>query len=227
MTKTHSRDWAVWLVMGAMLSAVLLSGCAGLRGVTSEVSSFGSWPNGRPPGRYAFERLPSQQQQAAQQAQVEAAAAPALALAGFTLAESPDQADVSVQVALLVRSVASPWVDHWGMFGPYGQYGPYGNYGPVVGQGSHAQISIGGGWGGHVGGAFAWSMQAPVTEVQVDVLIRDQRSHQVLYETHAVRQQNGGLNPRVLAPMFEAALKDFPLAAISPRLVTIMPPDGR
>ena len=50
--------------------------------VTSRVSSYGGWPEGRKPGRYVFERLPSQQTRAEQQDRLEASAEP-LATAGF------------------------------------------------------------------------------------------------------------------------------------------------
>ena len=67
----------------ALLAVGLLGGCAALNNVRSEVSTFGEWPAARKPGAYAFERLPSQQSQADQQAQLEALARPALAAAGF------------------------------------------------------------------------------------------------------------------------------------------------
>ena len=50
-----------------MLAALVLSGCAGLNNVTSEVSSYGQWPADRKPASYAFERLPSQQARPEQQ----------------------------------------------------------------------------------------------------------------------------------------------------------------
>ncbi|RZI85605.1 MAG: DUF4136 domain-containing protein [Rubrivivax sp.] len=189
-------------------AALLMSGCAGLNSVTSEVSSYGSWPAGRVPSTYTFERLPSQQLDSPLQSQVEAAAAPALAMAGFKPAATPEAADVLVQVAAQSHAVPSPWRERGGPFGPYGRFGMGGFFGR-----------------GHVGVGLGMSLEPPLTEMQVDVLIRDRRAHQVLYETHAVRQNNGGWDERMMAPMFQAALKDFPLPAISPRVVTIpLPP---
>jgi hypothetical protein len=131
-------------------------------------------------------------------------------LAGFKPVASPEGADVLVQVALISRQVPSPWRDR-GPFWPYGRVGMGGWYGG----------------GGHLGFGLGMSLEPPLSEVQVDVLIRDKRSNQVLYETHAVRQQNAGWDESVMAPLFEGALKDFPTPAISPRLVTIpMPPKG-
>jgi len=188
-------------------SATVLSGCAALHSVTSEVSSFGNWPAERKPSAttYAFERLPSQQVDAPLQANVEAAAAPALATAGFTLAATPEAADVMVQVAMQSRLYQSPWRDRWGPYGPYGRVG----FGSWYGGGSRFGFGLG------------LSLEPPMSEMQVDLLIRDKKTAKVLYETHAVRQQNGGWDERLMAPMFAAALKDFPLPAISPRIVSI------
>jgi uncharacterized protein DUF4136 len=192
---------AVLLVTGA----ATLTGCAALRSVTSEVSSYGHWPAGRLPGTYAFERLPSQQVDSPLQVNIEAAAAPALAAAGFKPAANPLAADVLVQVAMQSRVYQSPWRDRWGPYGPYGRIG-FGSW--------H-------GGGGRFGFGLGMSLEPPMSEMQVDLLIRDKKTNQVLYETHAVRQQNGGWDERLMAPMFEAALKDFPLQAISPRIVSI------
>ena len=80
------------------LAAAMLAGCAALNTVTSEVATYGDGPAGRAPGRYVFERLPSQKVKAERSAELEAAAAPALAKAGFTPAADPAQADVVVQI---------------------------------------------------------------------------------------------------------------------------------
>jgi hypothetical protein len=40
-----------------------------------------------------------------------------------------------------------------------------------------------------------------------------------------VHRRTGGLDARLLAPMFDAALKDFPTPAISPRQVTVPLPE--
>ncbi|MDH5541307.1 MAG: DUF4136 domain-containing protein, partial [Rhizobacter sp.] len=84
--------------LAAGLALALLGGCASLNTVRSEVVTYGAWPAERKPGRYAFERLPSQQANAVRQAELEAAAARALAAAGFTAAPDAAQADVIVQI---------------------------------------------------------------------------------------------------------------------------------
>ena len=67
----------------AVLGTLGLQGCSTLGQLSTEVSSHGQWPVTLKTPRYAFERLPSQQAQAEQQARVEAAAEPELAARGF------------------------------------------------------------------------------------------------------------------------------------------------
>ena len=93
------RHGTLWMRAAlAVVLAGLLAGCASLNTVTSEVATYGDWPAGRAAGRYAFERLPSQQAQPQRQAELEAAAARALELAGFSAAGDASQADVIVQL---------------------------------------------------------------------------------------------------------------------------------
>ena len=71
------------LILALAAAAPLgLVGCAALNSLHGEVSSFGSWPQGRAAGSYRFERLPSQQQagtaEQAEQAALERGAAEAL-----------------------------------------------------------------------------------------------------------------------------------------------------
>lgn len=207
MTEPRRSALMSWVAAMCIAALALLSGCADLRAVTSEVSSFSAWPSERSPGSYVFERLPSQQADASLQDLVEQAAEPALAQAGFKRVDTPAQADVWVQVGLQRQTVVSDWRDRWDPFWPYGRWGVTGFYG-----------------GQHRGLALGVSAQPPLTQVQVSVLIRDKITHQVLYETKAVRQNSGGFDARLMSPMFAAALQDFPLPAISPRTVTISMP---
>src|SRR6185436_3398857 len=71
------------LSLGAA-AALSLTGCAALNTVSADAQTFGSWPAGRQPGTFAFERLPSQQRNEASQASLEDAARGALLKAGFT-----------------------------------------------------------------------------------------------------------------------------------------------
>jgi len=202
-----------------LASALLAAGCSTINTYNVEVSSYGSWPSGRLPGTYAIERLPSQQANLAQQMAIEDAARPALERAGFRLAESAAQAEVLVQVGARVTQVYSPdpfagsfyWSSNW-WYGPRGYYrgGPY--WGPYWGPG----------WGPYGGAAY---YDFPDYLREVGVLVRDQGSQQVIYETRG-RLSTRNSDPNVIAPMFDAALRDFPGPALSPRVVTItlLPP---
>lgn len=194
-----------------LLAALLLSGCAALNTVTSEVATYGNWPVDRPPGRYAFERLPSQQADAERQAEVEAAAARALEIAGFTAAADATAADVIVQLdARVERSAARAGWDH-----PLGWHWGLGYWhGP--------------GWWHPSRGMFHAGVHADWTtryERQVTLLLRDRASGALLYEAHA---QTDGVtvgDSALLAAMFQAALQDFPAAnAANPRRVSITLP---
>jgi hypothetical protein len=186
-----------------LLAAGLLAGCAAMNNLDADVSSYGTWPAGRAPGSFAFERLPSQQAQGERQGQLETAARGALERAGFTQAADPTAADVTVQLgARVTRYDTSPWDDpfwwrwsglHWrhhGWYpGPYAFGGPYG--------------------------------ASPRYDREVAVLIRDRRSGAPLYEARAVSDGYSAGDTSVLGAMFEAALKDFPTPAVSPRKVVV------
>lgn len=195
------------LLLMLTLSLGFLSGCASLNSFSSQVSSHGSWPADRQPGAYVFERLPSQTatpELASQQTQLEDAARPALAAAGFTEAADPSLAKVVVQLASQVQVEARPPLDNF--WYPYGRWGWGGFWGP-----------------GRGGLALSMHMEPPYVQMQVSVLMRDRSTHQVLYETRARHERLGSVDARLYPLLFEAALKDFPLVAVSPRTVTLTP----
>lgn len=187
------------------LGLALLAGCASMNTVTSEVSTYGSWPAGRTAGSFAFERLPSQQAQtpaqAADQQEVEAAAQAALQAAGFTPAAAGSQPDVVVQIGARVsRQARSPWDDPaWMGFGFSRWHGPY--------------------WGGP---HFGWTRYESTSYArEVAVLIRDRATTQPLYEARA---RTDGVSPggkAVIAAMFQAALKEFPAVKPEPHDVAV------
>jgi hypothetical protein len=191
-----------WLLTGLLAATALLAGCAGMRTVSSEVSSYGEWPEGRAPGSYAFERLPSQQAQAAEAERLEATAAAALAKAGFKPVDSGKEPDVLVQVgARDSRFVVQPWDDPlwWrGGFG-YWRHGPWGS--PR--------------W------ALSMRYDFPRVETQVGLLLRDRASGKPLYETRAATESNVRADSATLGAMFEAAMMDFPRLGMNPRRVVV------
>jgi hypothetical protein len=192
----------------AVLALGMLAGCASLNSLDVDVASYGTWPSGRAPGSFAFERLPSQQAQAERQGALETAARDALERAGFTHAADPANADVTVQLgARITRYDTSPWDDpFWWRWGPSpwrhpGFHGYPGWYHPHFGFGS--------------------SFSSPRYDREVALLVRDRRTGAPLYETRATSDGYSAGDTALLAAMFEAALKDFPTPAVSPRRVTI------
>ena len=179
-----------------------LAGCAALDSVTSEVSSFGEWPAGRKPGSYAFERLPSQQAQAAQAESLEKAARSAMQKAGFQPAAAGQEPDVLVQLgARFTRTVRSPWDDPLWWQGGFGRW----HRGPWIGPSWSLRLQL----------------EPPRYSHEVALLLRDRSSGKPLYETRASTDGASRAGAGVVAAMFEAALVDFPRPALNPRQVTV------
>jgi hypothetical protein len=185
-----------------LLAAAALAGCAAISSVTSEVSSFGEWPAGRAPGTYAFERLPSQQQRAAEADALEAAARTALAKAGFKPVAEGAQPDVTVQVgARTTRTEVVPWDDPLWFRGGFG----YWRRGPWAGPGWSASIYA----------------SPPRYDREVALLIRDRTSGKPLFETRASNESGSPGSGAVTAAMFQAAMLDFPKTGLNPRRVNV------
>ena len=198
-------------VLTLALAAAALSGCAALRDLRSEVSTFSQWPAERKPGSYTFERLPSQQANAEQQQRLEDAARPAIAAAGFTPAAAGAAADVTVQLGARVN------VDDRSLYND-----PFWWHGGLY----RSRFGVGFGYGrGGFGGFGPWGLSTPTYEREVAVLVRDGKTGTPLYETRA---SNDGGSPSIntlLSAMYEAALKDFPSGGSTPRVVvTRIPP---
>lgn len=190
-----------------ILGAAVLAGCAALNTVTSDVTTFSEWPAERQPGRYAFERLPSQKADATRTAALEAAAAKALEKAGFTPAPDAAQADVMVQIgARISRTEISPWDDPlWWRWGPTGYWrspswrAPRSMY--------------------YTGLRSDWYTRY---ERNVALLLRDRASNTPLFEAHAQTEGGSSGDPALLGAMFEAALEGFPAKeAQNPRRVSV------
>ena len=189
--------------LACLLAATLaVGGCAALKSVSSEVSSFGDWPVERKPGTYAFERLPSQQARAEETAALEAVAQGALAKAGFAPAAAGQEPEVLVQVGARVGRSDSPWADPFWWRGSFGYY----RHGPWLGPR----------WG--LGAQF----ESARYEREVAVLIRDRASGKPLFEARASNESgSSSAGSATLAAMFEAALMDFPRPGMNPRRVVV------
>ena len=179
-----------------------LAGCASLNNLSVEVSTFGAWPAGRAAGSYAFERLPSQQAQADAVSALEAAAAPALAGAGFQPVAAGATPDVLVQVGARVsRTDRSPWDDPLWWHGGFGGW----RYGPWRGVA----------WGG------SWRMEPPRYDREVALLLRDRATGAPLFEARASSEGFQRSADGALQPLFAAALMDFPATGVNPRQVVV------
>lgn len=192
-----------FLSLPLLAAAALLSGCAAMSSVTSDVSSFGEWPADRKPGTYAFERLPSQAQRAADAEALESAAKPALAKAGFKPVEAGQQPDVLVQVGARVGYADNyPWADALWWRGSFGYY----RYGPWIGPR----------WGGSV------MFEPRRYDREVALLIRDRASGKPLFEARASHEStSSSMGQATLTALFEGTLMDFPRLGVNPRRVTV------
>lgn len=191
-----------------LLVLALLAGCSGLRLVDNEVQSHARWQAkpAEPGNTYRFERLPSQQGPAVQfepsQDQLEAMAQSALAKLG--LVHLPEAALFTVQIS--ATTVLQPG---------YGSHWP----GPPI-------VSIGAGTAGsQIGMAFPMMRYEPPLYIrEVQLIVRDSRSHQVVYETRA-RHSGVWSDARALLPaMLDAALSGFPNPPSGPRRVNVQIP---
>lgn len=191
--------------LSTLVMLALLAGCSGMRLVDSDVQAINSAPGGAASlagAHYRFERLPSQATQK-QYPRIEALAEAALARAGLVRDEAG--AKLSVQVGARVESFlvdrwGSPWADPWWP----------GSYGHVM-MGSGAPF-----WG--------FGMRYPPStsyKREVSLILRELRSGQVVYETHAVHDGPWHDSEPVLGAMFDAALKDFPQPPAGVRRVDI------
>jgi hypothetical protein len=202
-----------YLALG--LAFVLLSGCASLYEAEVEVTSFGAWPEGRPAGRYAFERLPSQRGTAATtQDAAETAAAEALLLAGFApdaeaAATLDPDVDVLVQVGARSVRMPAPWMER----GWRGQRSPWSA--DIWGRPLRRPLEVGVNQG--------WNGRPYELQQEVVMLLIDGDSHHILYEGHARTRLNG--TPTVLRALFAATLQGFPNLPEGPRdvMVSLVP----
>lgn len=183
----------------AVLSGVLLAGCATGYLLDNSVQSFSSLPALPANPTYRFERLPSQQASPGQ-AQLEAIADPALFKSGFRRDDAAPR--YSVQVTARVQPVLSPWADPWDSWGGWGM--GFGRHGLGVG----------------FGGPFP-RMERAWYHREVGLVVRELPTNRVAYETHATNDGPWADNTSVFPAMFDAALQGFPAPAPGPRRVDI------
>jgi Domain of unknown function (DUF4136) len=183
----------------------LLTGCAGMRVVDSDVVSVAAVPPGMSlqGATYRFERLPSQVNNpeaglAERQAQA--------AMAAVGLVRDDARAQLSVLVGFSgTQYLADPW-------------------GRPIGPGWTPQghISIGTGVGSHIGLGMGMRFPPPTHyRREVSLILRDLKSGQVVYETRASHDGPWSDSVPIFATLFQAAMAQFPNPPTGPRRVNI------
>jgi len=201
------------VALAALVAFAALSGCAGIQTVSSDVASYGEWPAARKPGTYAFERLPSQAAMARESDSLEAAAAPALAKAGFVVAAPGQNPDVLVQVGARTQlTVDRRWDDRLWWGAGFGSSFGYWRRGSWIGPSPYWTIG--------------WRSDFPRYDREVGVLIRDRVSSKPIFEARASNEGHSRTGAELQTAMFEAALVDFPKLGINPRRVVVAVPSG-
>lgn len=215
MTRSFSVSRAAAALV--LLAAAALSGCASLNRLDSEVTSHSRWPADRRPSTYAFERLPSQQDDPQRAQVLEDAARRAIEAAGFVPAADGARPNVAVQLgARITVTDRGVWDDpFW-----YGGWrGPWGFSRPFYPRGYH------GSW--RYAGFGPWGppgfYDRTTHEREVAVLIRDKTTGEPLYEASATGDGFGIADASVLPGMFQAALQGFPQGGPNPRRVSVQP----
>ena len=200
--KTHVKSFALaaWLA-----TAGLLTGCATVSTVESDVQSFSTTATPVQAGTYRFERLPSQDQDAEQAKSLESMAQAALLKAGFTRVESGARYSVQIGAGTVEAVQTFPNLFFgraaWSQFGHHRLWPSRGFYGP------------------------AWpDRDSFVTRVRLE--IRDLGTGAVVYESTATNEESWFNPARVLPALFEATLADFPSPPKGVRKVVVPLPAG-
>ena len=211
--RTATRQLTRWFSMVlAAMALTLLTGCASMRLIDSDVVSVAAVPPGMSlqGAKYRFERLPSQVHNpeaglAEQQAQA------AMTAVGLVR----DDAGASLSVLLGFSGSQYP-ADPWGR--PLGPgWTPYGSV--AIGTG------FGGGLGSQVGLGMGMRFPPPTHyRREVSVIMRDLKSGQVVYETRASHAGPWSDSMPIFATLFQAAMANFPNPPAGPRRVNIEVP---
>jgi hypothetical protein len=189
----------------AALALSLLTGCASMRLIDSDVVSVAAVPPGMSlqGAKYRFERLPSQLNNpeaglAEQQAQA------AMTAVGLV------RDDAGARLSVMVGFSGSQYLaDPWGRPLAPG-WTPYGN------------VSIGSGLGSHIGLGVGMRFPPPTHyRREVSLILRDLQSGQVVYETRASHAGPWGDSAPIFSTLFQAALANFPNPPAGLRRVNI------
>jgi predicted small secreted protein len=183
------------ITLSVTLMSVLLAGCSGLRVVESDVTAFSAWTSA-PPGPdtpYRFERLPSQQVQAAQQDLIEGSAIASLAKVGLVI--DPAKARLAVTITANTQLAARTGYG----YGAPNVFLGAGNFGSSVG------------FSFPFGGPFATPYPADLYYLrEIRIQMRDLTDQKVVFETTALSDSPWGDGYVLLPAIIDAALLGFP-----------------
>lgn len=204
----RTATWPITRFFSMVLAAMamtLLSGCASMRLVDSDVTSVVAVPPGMSllGAKYRFERLPSQVHNpeaglAEQQAQA--------AMTAVGLVRDDAAASLSVMVGFSGTQYPA---DPWGRPIAPG-WSPYGN------------LAIGAGWGSHIGLGVGMRFPPPTHyRREVSLIMRDLQSGQVVYETRASHSGPWSDSAPIFGTLFQAAMANFPNPPAGLRRVNI------
>ncbi len=179
----------------ALLSALLLAGCSGMRIVDSDVVAFSTSAVAAitTPASYSFERLPSQQARAAKSSAFEALAETALARVGLRRDDAAPQYAVQLELRTF-RDPQAPWDNGRYVAGYAAPFPVVTRYGMVM---HYPSLSI-------------FVPEFPYYRREFGLVLRRTSNHQVVFETRARHDGRWADDDAVLSAMLEAALRDFP-----------------
>jgi len=189
------------IILSITFLGVLLAGCSVLRVIESDVTAFSAWTS-VPPGpntAYRFERLPSQQVQAAQQDLLEGLAIASLAKVGLVM--DPAKARLAITISANTQFAARTG---------YG-YG-YGSPNVVLSAGNFGgSVGFSFPFGGPFSGPFATPFPAdPYYLREIRIQMRDLVDQKVVFETTASSDSARGDGYALLPAIIDAALLGFP-----------------
>jgi len=191
------------LVTAILALSALLTGCATVSTLESDVLSFASAPASTQAGPFTFERLPSQYQDPKQTLAFEQMAQAALEKRGFTRNDASPQ--FSVQVSAATSDAVLVYPD------------------PFFGRFSAAPFGRSRRWHGRVFYGPLWP-DSTVHVSRVRLEIRDLRAGTVVYESTATNERSWFDGEKMFPAMFEAALADFPAPPNGVRKVIVKLP---
>jgi hypothetical protein len=208
-----------WSQVVFLATAVaVLTGCASVRRIDSDVSSVAAAPAGvvLQGARYRFERLPSQANNP-QVGLAEQQAQEAMTAVGLV------RSDADAQLSVLVASVQSLYrADAWGRPVPINAgpgWAPF--FGHIsIGNSGHVGRGSGTRAGASVGVGFPFPPPVHYRR-EVSLVFRDLRSGQVVYETRASHDGPWSDDGPVFSTLFQAAMSHFPNPPPGPRRVFI------